>query len=73
MGKKKTRCVGRLSNIMYFYNRKFPEHGISEMKIVDMREELRRVETGVFGAHMEVSLVNNGPVTIVMDSKVLRK
>lgn len=27
------------------------------------------VETGVFGAMMEVSLVNNGPVTITMDSK----
>ena len=38
-----------------------------------MKQELRRVETGVFGAHMEVSLVNNGPVTIVMDSKVLKK
>jgi D-aminoacyl-tRNA deacylase len=25
------------------------------------------VETGVFGAHMEVSLVNDGPVTIVME------
>jgi D-aminoacyl-tRNA deacylase len=27
------------------------------------------VETGVFGAMMEVSLVNDGPVTIVMDSR----
>jgi D-aminoacyl-tRNA deacylase len=26
-----------------------------------------RVETGVFGAHMMVSLVNDGPVTIVID------
>lgn len=25
------------------------------------------VETGVFGAHMDVSLVNDGPVTIVLD------
>ena len=29
----------------------------------------RRVPTGVFGAHMQVSLVNDGPVTIWMDSK----
>ena len=29
----------------------------------------REVETGVFGADMQVSLVNNGPVTIWMDSK----
>lgn len=27
------------------------------------------VETGRFGAHMEVSLVNDGPVTISMDTK----
>ncbi len=27
------------------------------------------VETGVFGANMQVSLVNDGPVTIVMDSR----
>ena len=26
-------------------------------------------QTGVFGAHMEVSLVNDGPVTILIDSK----
>ncbi len=28
-----------------------------------------RVETGEFGAHMEVSLVNDGPVTLLLDSK----
>ena len=27
------------------------------------------VETGRFGADMAVSLVNNGPVTIILDSK----
>lgn len=27
------------------------------------------VQTGIFGADMKVSLVNDGPVTIVMDSK----
>lgn len=30
-------------------------------------------ERGVFGADMKVSLVNDGPITIPMDSKVLRK
>lgn len=29
------------------------------------------VETGVFRAHMEVSLVNDGPVTILLDSQKL--
>ena len=26
-----------------------------------------RVQTGVFGAQMKVSLVNDGPVTIILD------
>lgn len=26
------------------------------------------VETGVFGAHMEVELVNDGPVTVILDA-----
>jgi D-tyrosyl-tRNA(Tyr) deacylase len=29
----------------------------------------RPVGTGVFGAHMEVSLVNDGPVTIIIDTR----
>lgn len=28
-----------------------------------------KIETGEFGAHMEVQLINNGPVTIIIDSK----
>ena len=28
-----------------------------------------RVEVGEFGAHMEVELVNDGPVTIILDSR----
>ena len=38
-----------------------------------MASELRRVECGIFGADMKVSLINDGPVTIVMDSEVLKK
>jgi D-tyrosyl-tRNA(Tyr) deacylase len=30
-----------------------------------------RVETGVFQAHMEVELVNDGPVTLILDSEKL--
>lgn len=37
-----------------------------------IKAELRHVGVGVFGAHMEVGLVNDGPVTIVMDSLVLK-
>lgn len=29
----------------------------------------KKVQTGVFGADMQVSLINDGPVTIIMDSK----
>lgn len=32
-------------------------------------EEIRKVETGEFGADMSVSIVNDGPVTILIDSK----
>ncbi len=32
-----------------------------------------RVETGVFGAMMEVSLVNDGPVTLMLDSPSERR
>jgi D-tyrosyl-tRNA(Tyr) deacylase len=32
------------------------------------RDELGSVETGVFGAHMQVSLTNDGPVTIWLES-----
>jgi D-tyrosyl-tRNA(Tyr) deacylase len=28
-----------------------------------------RVEAGEFGAHMEVALVNDGPVTVILDSR----
>ena len=38
---------------------------------IDRTEELlgRSVSTGVFGAMMEVSLINDGPVTILIDSR----
>lgn len=30
---------------------------------------IKKVETGIFGADMQVHLVNDGPVTIILDSK----
>jgi D-tyrosyl-tRNA(Tyr) deacylase len=38
-----------------------------------LSRELCRVECGIFGADMKVSLTNDGPVTICMDSEVLKK
>lgn len=48
---------------------------IAEQLYVQFIEHLRenypvQVETGKFGAMMQVSLVNDGPVTILVDSKV---
>ena len=37
-----------------------------------MRAEVKHVDTGVFGADMKVSILNDGPVTIVMDSNQLK-
>ncbi len=34
-----------------------------------LRERGQKVSTGVFGAHMEVSLVNDGPVTIILNTR----
>ena len=33
------------------------------------KESGKKVATGQFGAHMEVSMVNDGPVTIIIDTK----
>ena len=35
-----------------------------------LREKGIRVETGIFGAMMDVQLINDGPVTLIVDSKV---
>ena len=40
-------------------------------KFIQKSEEVfgKRIGTGIFGAMMDVSLVNDGPVTIIIDSK----
>ncbi|MCD8102105.1 MAG: D-tyrosyl-tRNA(Tyr) deacylase [Alistipes sp.] len=49
-----------------------PESRPMYRKFVSMLEEAtgRGVATGEFGADMQVSLVNDGPVTIIIDSKL---
>ncbi|MBO6137407.1 MAG: D-tyrosyl-tRNA(Tyr) deacylase [Lachnospiraceae bacterium] len=37
------------------------------------RERVEKVETGVFGAEMKISLVNEGPFTIILDSEDIIK
>lgn len=34
-----------------------------------LKNGVKKVEKGVFGAHMEVDLLNNGPVTILYDTE----
>jgi len=42
-----------------------------EKTITDLRGQGVDIETGVFAAHMEVSSINDGPVTFLLDSKKL--
>lgn len=43
---------------------------IYENFVSQMEKELgKKVQTGIFGADMKVALLNDGPITIVMDSK----
>lgn len=52
-----------------------PEHAnkLYEYFVQKAKELIPVVETGIFGADMKVELLNDGPVTIVMDSEVLKK
>jgi D-aminoacyl-tRNA deacylase len=40
-----------------------------EQIIADLRNHGTHVETGVFAAHMQIELLNDGPVTFVLDSR----
>ena len=40
-----------------------------EQVVADIRSHGTHVETGVFAAHMQVELLNDGPVTFVLDSR----
>jgi D-tyrosyl-tRNA(Tyr) deacylase len=49
-----------------------PEYAtkIYEIFCLQIQQELsRKIKTGIFGADMKISLVNDGPVTIFIDSK----
>ncbi|MBR2034020.1 MAG: D-aminoacyl-tRNA deacylase, partial [Alphaproteobacteria bacterium] len=47
--------------------------GEESIKLYDLfNEKLRefvKVETGIFGADMKVNILNDGPITIIIDSK----
>ena len=50
-----------------------PEHArqLYEYILDECRKECRDVQCGVFGAHMKIELVNDGPFTVVLDSEEL--
>ncbi len=50
-----------------------PDHAqrIYEYIVQSCKEEVPLVETGEFGADMKVSLVNDGPFTIMLDESIL--
>ena len=50
-----------------------PEHAekLYDYIVDKCRAEVERVETGSFGAHMDVRLTNDGPFTIILDSDKL--
>ena len=41
-----------------------------EYFVEECRKKVPHVDTGIFGADMKVELLNDGPVTIMMDSKI---
>ena len=47
-----------------------PEQGrrLFDLFVHAAREQHDKVQTGVFGAHMQVSLTNDGPVTIWLEN-----
>ncbi len=53
-----------ITNLQELFNSVFPVRILKEMDIT--------VETGVFGAMMDVQLINNGPVTIIIDTEERR-
>lgn len=46
-----------------------PAKGLYEQVATGLRETGTMVKTGIFAAHMQVALVNDGPVTFVLDSR----
>ena len=54
-----------------FINAGNPElaNHLYEYIIAKCKEQISNVQTGSFGADMKIELINDGPVTIIIDSK----
>ena len=46
-------------------------NSLYEYIIEECKKEIPMVQTGIFGADMKISLINDGPFTIVLDSEQL--
>lgn len=57
-----------------FTNAAKPEFAneLYEYIIEECKKQIPNVQTGIFGADMQVSLINEGPVTIIMEKNVKR-
>ena len=57
-----------------FINAAPPEKASADFEkfLTILKQYQTKVETGVFGAMMDVELVNDGPVTIILDSQELK-
>jgi D-aminoacyl-tRNA deacylase len=40
-----------------------------ELFIAEVKQRVKNVQTGIFGAYMQVHLVNDGPVTLILEKK----
>lgn len=65
----------RKGNRPSFINAGKPEHAnaLYEYMIEECRKVCPKVEHGIFGADMKVSLLNDGPFTIILDSDEICK
>jgi len=66
-------CTG--GNRPDFLNAAKPEYAneLYEYIIEECKKQEINVQTGIFGADMKVNLLNDGPVTIILDSEDLMK
>ena len=42
-----------------------------QLFIAELKKYPLKIESGIFGAHMQVTLINDGPVTLVIDAQEL--
>lgn len=65
------RTAGRETVHLYQSRKSGTCNNLYEYIIAKCKEEIPDVQTGIFGADMKISLVNDGPFTILLDSEDL--